>query len=140
MQSDTEMHAPNNSPHHPLTRSLLVINSRNDVPIRTSGYYAGSLSSALMAGRFVSSHFWGRICDRHGCRFVLVVGLLSSAVLSLAFGFSTSFTWAVVCRCVFLFCCVFFLFCFVFFTLRRMGKNKTSAPTLPRVRYMSCID
>ena len=29
---------------------------------------------------------------------------------------------------------------FFFFILRRMGKNKASAPTLPRIRYMSCFD
>ena len=29
---------------------------------------------------------------------------------------------------------------YFFFILRRMGKNKASAPTLPRIRYMSCFD
>ena len=31
-------------------------------------------------------------------------------------------------------------FFFLFFILRRMGKNKAEAPTLPRIRYMSCFD
>ena len=29
---------------------------------------------------------------------------------------------------------------FCFLILRRMGKNKAQAPTLPRIRYMSCFD
>ena len=27
-----------------------------------------------------------------------------------------------------------------FLILQRMGKNKAQAPTLPRIRYMSCFD
>ena len=29
---------------------------------------------------------------------------------------------------------------YFFLILRRMGKNKAYAPTLPRIRYMSCFD
>ena len=34
---------------------------------------------------------------------------------------------------------LFFFFFFFFFILRRMGKNKAEAPTLPRIRYI-CFD
>ena len=34
---------------------------------------------------------------------------------------------------------VLFIYLFIFI-LRRMGKNKSSAPTLPRIRCMSCFD
>ena len=37
--------------------------------------------------------------------------------------------------------CFHDLFFFFFFViLRRMGKNKAQAPTLPRIRCMSCFD
>ena len=51
-----------------------------------------------MIGRLFSSYFWGVAADRLGCRFVMVVGLLSTAVLSIAFGCSTTFAWAFFCR------------------------------------------
>eukprot|EP00904_Undaria_pinnatifida_P000536 jgi/Undpi1/10483/HiC_scaffold_29.g12933.m1 len=62
------------------------------------GYYAGALSSAFMVGRLFASHFWGLVSDRYGNRFVLVVGIVSNAVLSVAFGFSTTLTWAFTSR------------------------------------------
>ncbi|CAN0223141.1 unnamed protein product [Pylaiella littoralis] len=63
-----------------------------------AGYYAGYLTSALMVGRFVSSYFWGRFADRYGRLPVMYIGLCSIAILSVAFGLSTSFWWAVSCR------------------------------------------
>ncbi|CAM9682856.1 unnamed protein product, partial [Laminaria digitata] len=62
------------------------------------GYYAGFLSSAFMMGRLFSSHFWGALGDRYSRRFVLLVGLSSTVLLSVAFGFSTSFVWAFTSR------------------------------------------
>lgn len=63
-----------------------------------TGYYAGYLSSALMVGRFVSSYFWGRFADRYGRLPVMYIGLSAIAVLSIAFGLSTSFWWAIFSR------------------------------------------
>lgn len=76
-----------------MTRYLVLTNGRS-----RTGYYAGLLSAAFMAGSVLSSNFWGLVADRFGCRLVFLVGLLSSVVLSLAFGVSTSFMWAFVFR------------------------------------------
>ena len=51
-----------------------------------------------MVGRFGSSYFWGRFADRYGRLPVMYVGLCSIALLSVAFGLSTTFLWAVTCR------------------------------------------
>jgi len=64
----------------------------------SAGTYAGILSSSFMVGRAISSYPWGKIADVYGRKFVLVVSLLNSAVLSLAFGMSPTFFWAVACR------------------------------------------
>ena len=55
---------------------------------------------------------WGIISDTYGRKFVLLFSTASSAVLMLAFGFSTNFTYAVVIRLLMGFCkcvcpCVF---------------------------------
>ncbi|CAM9579188.1 unnamed protein product [Ectocarpus fasciculatus] len=63
-----------------------------------AGYYAGYVSSAFMVGRVGSSYFWGRFADSHGRLPVIYVGLASMVVLSIAFGLSTSFLWALGCR------------------------------------------
>lgn len=62
------------------------------------GYYAGLLSSGFMIGRIFSSNFWGVVADRYGSRFVLVCGLVATAVLSIAFGYSKHFAFAFTCR------------------------------------------
>ncbi|CAM9564568.1 unnamed protein product [Ectocarpus sp. 6 AP-2014] len=63
-----------------------------------AGYYAGYLASAFMVGRFATSYFWGRFADRYGRLPVVYIGLSSIGVLSLAFGLSTAFWWALTCR------------------------------------------
>lgn len=52
-----------------------------------------------MIGRIFSAYAWGHVADRWGRRPVMLCGLCSIAVLSLAFGFATSLVWAIVCRC-----------------------------------------
>eukprot|EP00904_Undaria_pinnatifida_P000574 jgi/Undpi1/10517/HiC_scaffold_29.g12967.m1 len=63
-----------------------------------AGYNAGLLCASFMIGRTVSSHFWGMVSDRYGCRFVMAFGLSATAVLSVAFGCSPTFAWAVALR------------------------------------------
>eukprot|EP00904_Undaria_pinnatifida_P000576 jgi/Undpi1/10519/HiC_scaffold_29.g12969.m1 len=63
-----------------------------------AGYYAGLLSASFMFGSVFSARFWGVVSDRHGTRFVMVVGLVSTVILSLAFGCSTTFAWAFISR------------------------------------------
>ena len=66
--------------------------------MRVPGYYAGSLVAAMMIGRLFSSHFWGLMSDRYGYHFVMAFGLCSTAALSVCFGFSPTFAWAVCLR------------------------------------------
>lgn len=87
------------STYKPIRMIQPAIQLTNDTPTtRKPGYYAGLLTSAFMMGRLVSAHVWGVVSDRYGRRLVLIVGLLSTAVLAVAFGFSTTLTWAFSCR------------------------------------------
>lgn len=65
---------------------------------RLAGYYAGWIASAFMAGRMLTSLPWGAWSDRHGRKPVLTFACASSAILSLAFGFSFRYSWALVVR------------------------------------------
>ncbi|CAN0523749.1 unnamed protein product, partial [Scytosiphon promiscuus] len=48
--------------------------------------------------RLLSSHAWGLVSDRYGCRFVMAFGLCANAALSVAFGLSPTFAWAIALR------------------------------------------
>eukprot|EP00904_Undaria_pinnatifida_P008637 jgi/Undpi1/4903/HiC_scaffold_19.g08255.m1 len=63
-----------------------------------AGYYAGLMSSSFMIGRLFSSHLWGIAGDRLGQRFVLVFGIVSTTILSVVFGCSTTFAVAISSR------------------------------------------
>eukprot|EP00904_Undaria_pinnatifida_P008634 jgi/Undpi1/4900/HiC_scaffold_19.g08252.m1 len=63
-----------------------------------AGYYAGLMSSSFMIGRLLSSHLWGIAGDRLGQRFVLVFGIVSTTILSVVFGCSTTFAVAFTSR------------------------------------------
>jgi sugar phosphate permease len=64
----------------------------------TVGVYAGILSSSFMIGRAVSGFTWGQLADIYGRKFVLVISLAVCSVGSILFGYSTSFTAAVIIR------------------------------------------
>ncbi|CBN78854.1 conserved unknown protein [Ectocarpus siliculosus] len=64
----------------------------------SSGYFAGLLSSSFMFGRVISAYFWGIVADRCGRRPVVLLSLASTGGLAVAFGFSTTFLWALACR------------------------------------------
>ncbi|CAM9131751.1 unnamed protein product, partial [Laminaria digitata] len=76
----------------------LGVTGDKDEAGKFASYYAGYLSSALMIGRVGGSYFWGRFADRYGRMPVMYSGLLFIAVLSIGFGFSTNFFWAVTFR------------------------------------------
>jgi MFS family permease len=63
-----------------------------------AGYYAGWITGAFMLGRFLTSYKWGVISDRIGRKPVLLLGITSVLVFSLAFGLSTSLWFAIVSR------------------------------------------
>lgn len=78
-----------------------------------TGFYAGYVASAFTFGRFLGGYIMGVFTDSMGRKPVMIVGLLSMAAFSLAFGFSTSYTWAVSSRCEHVFCGDFLIFFFM---------------------------
>lgn len=62
------------------------------------GYSVGLLVSATMLGRIVGSYFWGVVADRYGRRPVIFVSLWATAAFAVAFGLSTTFSWALTFR------------------------------------------
>jgi MFS family permease len=64
----------------------------------TAGLYAGFLSSAFMVGRACTSLLWGQLADIYGRKFVLVVSLITSAIGSVCFGCSATYTMALAVR------------------------------------------
>ena len=62
------------------------------------GYSAGLLVCALMVGRIAGAYFWGLAADRYGRRPVVLISLWTMAIFAVAFGFSTTYFWAVTFR------------------------------------------
>ncbi|KAI9155917.1 hypothetical protein H9P43_009027 [Blastocladiella emersonii ATCC 22665] len=62
------------------------------------GYYVGLLASVFSLAQFCTSVFWGWASDRVGRKPVLLIGLLGNTATMLAFGTSTSFRAALICR------------------------------------------
>lgn len=62
------------------------------------GYYAGLLASSYYFAQLLSSMIWGVLSDKIGRRPCLIIGLASSALTMLVFGFSKTLVWAIVVR------------------------------------------
>jgi multidrug resistance protein len=60
----------------------------------------GPLFSAFAVAQLLASPIWGRVSDRYGRRPVLLIGLFSSAVGYLIFGFANTLWLLFVCRIV----------------------------------------
>ena len=65
-----------------------------------AGYDAGFIASSLFVGSIICNVFWGYISDKKGRKLPLVISATGLALSTLAFGFSTSFYWAVVTRSI----------------------------------------
>lgn len=61
---------------------------------------AGYLASAFAVCMFLTGWFWGRVADRIGRKKVLLIGLTSTSVASIVFGFSESYRGLVIARCL----------------------------------------
>ena len=64
----------------------------------TAGSYAGFIAASFMIGRGFTSYAWGKWADLYGRTTVLYASLGLSAVFTLLFGFSSTFTRAIVFR------------------------------------------
>mmetsp|Transcript_7493 Transcript_7493/g.12413 ORF Transcript_7493/g.12413 Transcript_7493/m.12413 type:complete len:143 (-) Transcript_7493:1774-2202(-) len=73
-------------------RGSRTINEEN------AGTYAGLLASFFMLGRTLSAYPWGLAADIYGRKPVLILSLLTSAVFSLMFGLSKTFSFALAAR------------------------------------------
>eukprot|EP00607_Mallomonas_marina_P003639 CAMPEP_0182423750 /NCGR_PEP_ID=MMETSP1167-20130531/9841_1 /TAXON_ID=2988 /ORGANISM="Mallomonas Sp, Strain CCMP3275" /LENGTH=715 /DNA_ID=CAMNT_0024603009 /DNA_START=309 /DNA_END=2453 /DNA_ORIENTATION=- len=62
------------------------------------GYFAGFLAASFCAAQFCSSILWGILSDRFGRKPVVVVGAVGAAVGMAVFGFSTTYSQAVMGR------------------------------------------
>lgn len=60
---------------------------------------AGYLASAFAICMFLTGWFWGRVADRIGRKKVLLIGLISTSVANIVFGFSESYRGLVIARC-----------------------------------------
>ena len=63
-----------------------------------AGHYAGLIGSALFMSRVIFSVFWGYLSDARGRKFALMLSAGGLGLASLAFGFSSSFYWALITR------------------------------------------
>lgn len=62
------------------------------------GRYSGLILSSFMFGQFISNYIWGLISEKIGIKPVLLIGLISSFICTIAFGFSNSILWAIIIR------------------------------------------
>ena len=71
--------------------SLMVENFDMASGRSNTGYFAGLLTCAMMAGRTVSAPFWGYVCDNYGRKPVLLFAVFCTTIFSIAFGFTVNY-------------------------------------------------
>ena len=64
------------------------------------GRYAGYIAATYSLAQFISAPIWGWVSDRVGRRPTLLVGLSGTLVSTTLFGVATSFSGAVLARCL----------------------------------------
>lgn len=62
------------------------------------GRYSGLILSSFMLGQFISNYIWGLISEKIGIKPVLLIGLISSFICTIIFGFSNNIIWAIITR------------------------------------------
>ncbi|KAJ3302275.1 hypothetical protein HDV03_005214, partial [Kappamyces sp. JEL0829] len=62
------------------------------------GSYSGYLVSSFMLGQLLFSYLWGWLSDRYGRRPVMLIGLFLTGTSFLSFGFSTTYSMALIIR------------------------------------------
>ena len=77
---------------------FMVMQLIDGVDHEHAGIYAGFLASSFMIGRAITSYPLGLVGDVYGRKFVLCLTSIICGVGSLLFGFSTSYTMAIVIR------------------------------------------
>lgn len=72
------------------------------LPDSTISTQAGWMTAGFTALQFCTAFMWGRAADseRLGRKKVVIIGLLGTMTASLGFGFASSFTTAIIFRCI----------------------------------------
>ncbi|OAF58213.1 hypothetical protein VC83_06582 [Pseudogymnoascus destructans] len=60
--------------------------------------WAGITSAVFSLSQSITAIIWGRASDMFGRKPVILVGLTSTMIMSILWGFSTSLTWAIIAR------------------------------------------
>ncbi|XP_057303046.1 uncharacterized protein LOC130642346 [Hydractinia symbiolongicarpus] len=63
-----------------------------------TGQNVGIIVSSYYVSRTFSSLFWGYLADRISKKYVFIISSIGTALFTIAFGFTTSFKWAVVTK------------------------------------------
>ena len=63
-----------------------------------SGYHVGALGSSVYVGWGLSGVFWGHMGDTYGHKHTLFIASVGALCATTAFGFSTTFWWALATR------------------------------------------
>ncbi|KAI9152397.1 hypothetical protein H9P43_009187 [Blastocladiella emersonii ATCC 22665] len=78
-----------------MVEDFKVTDDKNQV-----GTYSGWLTACMMIGGTISSYPWGMVSDAYGRKPVLMFGLFSASIALILFGFSSTFTEAIIWRTV----------------------------------------
>lgn len=60
--------------------------------------FVGITSAVFSLSQSVTAIIWGRASDMFGRKPVILLGLTSTMIMSILWGFSTSLTWAIIAR------------------------------------------
>ncbi|OMJ89948.1 hypothetical protein SteCoe_7733 [Stentor coeruleus] len=63
-----------------------------------TGYWVGFLGGSIMLGRFISSYFWGILCDKYGTKRIMFLGIITTSLFAVLFGMATNFYLALLFR------------------------------------------
>jgi len=86
---------PKNQQKHLTRRQLHMLRNVGNrhrytaISAEQAGPYATLLTTSFMIGRTCTAHFWGRLADCYGRRFVLLASLIGSGLACLWFGMTT---------------------------------------------------
>lgn len=64
------------------------------------GYYTGGLAAAFCGAQFVTAVVWGKLSDKYGRKPILIFGTFGAGLGMLIFGFSRTYTQAILGRVV----------------------------------------
>jgi MFS family permease len=60
--------------------------------------FIGITSAVFSLSQSITAIIWGRASDMFGRKPVILLGLTSTMIMSILWGFSTSLTWAIIAR------------------------------------------